>query len=202
MSRAAVAVSYEIDPATAGSWARNTEALKQALRRELIPSALPFTWVALCPNTIIVNLGAAPKLPFNGAEVASHIGEGWAIVEKRPDGLYMNGRKVVLHLSRRQQDGKSLKGYGLREELTGKPVLNANLLDALADNPHLIPEDWKKDGQGNTRYVFFWGTIYRSAGGFLCVRCLYFSDGAWDRDYYWLDSDWLGDGPAASLASS
>ncbi|HEY4507246.1 MAG TPA: hypothetical protein VJH71_03780, partial [Candidatus Paceibacterota bacterium] len=112
--------------------------------------------ITLNSTTIAVNLAATPKLPFNGAEVEQHIGEGWAIVEKRTDGLYVNGRKVALHLSKRQQNGKSLKGYDLRDELTGKPVLNANLLDALADNTHLIPEDWKKDENDNTRYIFFW----------------------------------------------
>ena len=77
--------------------------------------------VTLGPTTIAVNLVASPRLPFNGAEVESHIGEGWVIVEKRADRLYLNGRKFVLYLSRRQQNGKSLKGYELREELTVSP---------------------------------------------------------------------------------
>ena len=153
-------------------------------------------------TTIAVNLGASPKLPFNEAEVEQHIGEGWAIVEKRSDGLYLNGRKVVLYLSRRQQNGKLLKGYDLREELTGKPVLFANLLDALYDNPHLIPEDWKKDDRGNTRYIFFWATIFRGSVGYPYVRCLFFADGAWNRHYSWLGIDWLGNDPAALLANS
>ena len=152
-------------------------------------------------TTIAVNLAATPKLPFNGAEVEQHIDDGWAIVEKRTDGLYVNGRKVALHLSKRQLNGRSLKGYDLREELTGKPVLNANLLDALVDNPHLIPEDWKKDEQGNTRYIFFWATVYRRSGGDLYVRCLYFDVGMWRRGYGWLSLVWGGDYPAASLAS-
>lgn len=158
--------------------------------------------VTLGPTTIAVNLAASPRLPFNGAEVESHIGEGWVIVEKRADRLYLNGRKFVLHLSRRQQNGKSLKGYELREELTGKPVLNANLLDALTDNPHLIPEDWKKDEDGNIRYIFFWATIYRDSSGDLCVRYLYFLDGTWRRRYDWLDDGWFGGDPAVLLASN
>lgn len=159
-------------------------------------------WITINATTIVVNLGAAPGLPLNGAEVVTHEGDGWAIVEKRADGqLYVNGRKVVLYLSRRQKSGKWLKGHDLREELTGKPVLNANLLDALFGNPHLIPEDWKKDEQGNTRFIYFWGTVYRDASGFLYVRYLYFRDGVWDRLYSWLEDDWLGHDPAASLAS-
>ena len=154
--------------------------------------------ITLNATTIVVNLGATPKPPFDGAKVVSHVGEGWAIVEKRADGLYVNGCKVILHLSRRQQNGRRLQGYDLREELTGKPVLNANLLDALADNVYLIPEDWKKDEQGNTRYIFFWGTIYRGDDGDIFVRFLYFR-GVWRRSYAWLADTWFGNWPAALL---
>lgn len=184
---------------------RNLAGIKSVLEglAKITPVAEDATRViTLNETTVAVNLGATSNLPFNGAEVESHLGEGWAIVEKRADGLYVNGRKVVLHLSKRQMGGKTLRGYELREELTGKPVLNANVLDALADNPHLIPEDWKKDEQGKTRYIFFWGTIYRYAYGGLCVRYLYFRVGAWYRYYYWLVSVWLGSSPAALLASS
>ena len=158
-------------------------------------------WVILNETTVVVYLGASPNLPFDGAKVEKHIGEGWAIVEKRADGLYINGHKVVLHLSKRQKDGKWLKGYELREELTGKPVLNANILDALYQNPHLIPEEWKKDEDGNVRYIFFWGTIYRDSNAHLYVCYLCFIDGVWDRLCHWLDYDWRGSYPAALLAS-
>lgn len=158
-------------------------------------------FITLNETTIVVNLGASPTLPFNGATVENHIGKGWVIVEKRPDGLYINGHKVSLHLSKRQMCGKWLKGHELREELTGKPVLNANILDALYQNPHLIPEEWKKDEDGNIRYIFFWGTIYRASDDRLCVRCLCFHGGAWYRDYSWLGDVWSGDRPAALLAS-
>ena len=160
-----------------------------------------FRWIALNQTTIAVNLAATPKLPFDGAKVEQHTGEGWVIIEKRADGLYINGRKVTLHLSKRQMGGKAIGGHDLREELTGKPVLNANILDALYENPHLIPEDWKTDADGNIRYIFFWGTIYRDSGDGLCVRYLYFRDGVWDRHYYWLDRVWFGHDPAALLAS-
>lgn len=158
-------------------------------------------FITINETTIAVYLGATPKLPFDGAEVVEHIGEGWVIVEKRADGLYINSRKVTLHLSKRQKGGKWLKGYELCEELTGKPVLNANILDALYENIHLIPEEWKRDENGNIRFIFFWGTIYRASDGNLYVRYLYFSDGAWGRYYRWLGLGWGGLGPAALLAS-
>lgn len=158
-------------------------------------------WITINSTTIVVNLGVAPKLLFGEVEVEQHIGDGWVIVEKRADGLYVSGRKVVLYLSKRQKGRKWLKGHELREELTGKPVLNANILDALVENPHLIPDDWKADEDGNTRFIYFWGTIYRGAGDSLCVRYLFFYDGAWIRRYFWLHDIWDGSRPAASLES-
>ncbi|MBI2023291.1 hypothetical protein HYT01_01860 [Candidatus Giovannonibacteria bacterium] len=158
-------------------------------------------FITLNETTIAVNLAAAPKLPFNGAEVEQNVGEGWAILEKRTEGLYVNGEKMVLYLSKRQKNGKQLKGFELREELTGKPVLNASVLDALLANTHLIPEDWKRDENGNAIYIFFWASIFRGLGGCFCVRCLCFCGVRWYSHYDWLNYGWYGDVPAALRAS-
>lgn len=159
-------------------------------------------WKKVSDTAINVNLGFSPKLPFDGAEIEKHDGTGWAPVERHTDGLYVDGRKVILHLSKRQQGSKWIKGYELRDELSGKPVLNANILDALYENPHLIPEDWKRDEKGNVRYIFFWGTIFRDPGTVsLYVRYLCFHGGSWGRDYFWLGFDWSDRDPAALLAS-
>ena len=157
--------------------------------------------VTINETTIAVNLAATPKLPFDGARVELHIGDGWVVVEKQTDGLYVGGCKVVLYVSKRQRNNKYIGGHELREELTGKPVLNANVFDALIKNSHLIPEDWKKDENGNIRYIFFWATVYRDSGGNLYVRYLYSRGGEWRSDFHWLDIDWGGRNPAALRAS-
>ncbi len=168
----------------------------------IVPPVPEPLWRKINDTTISVNLDFSPKLPFDGARVERHEGHGWFGVEKRADGLYVGGRKVELYLSQRQLNGKTIKGYELRDEVTKKVVLNANILDALYENQHLIPEDWKRDDKGNVRYIFFWGTIYRNPEtDSLYVRCLYFNDGAWHRFYYWLDIDWDDNSPAALLAS-
>lgn len=182
------------------------EGKKQFMEDFLQPLAARFLatqrWKTISTNTIMVNLGVLPSLPFDSAVIEKHEGSGWVKVQKRRDSLYVDGRRVILHFSERQQDGKCLKGYELRDELTGKPVLNANVLDALFENQHLLPEDWKKDAAGNISFVFFWGIIYRSpSSGSLYVRCLCFGDGSWIRSYRWLGDDWNGDYPAAVLAS-
>lgn len=138
----------------------------------------------------VIDLDADPHLPND-----------WKVEEHKKGGqLEWDPAKVKFHLSKNQTDGKSIEGNKLRKELANEPVFNANLLDYLLKNPLLIPDEWKKDEQGNTRYIFFWGTIYRGSVGGLCVRCLYWNGDEWVWGYYWLDYGWDAFDPAASLA--
>lgn len=133
----------------------------------------------------LIDLDADPFVP-----------NGWKVEDHQKGGQFKwDAIKVKLHLSKKQKGG-SIEGNKLRKELKGQPVYNANLLDYLLKNPHLIPEEWKG------KYVFFWGTIYRSSGGDLCVRCLYWDVGRWCWDFDWLDRGWHDDDPAAVPASS
>lgn len=132
----------------------------------------------------IINCDADPFLP-----------KGWKKEKHHQGGqLEWDPAKVKLYMSKKQRDGV-IKGDELRQELENKPVLNACVLDYLLANPHLIPEEWKG------KAVFFWGTIYRSSGGFLCVRYLYWDVSRWSWYYNWLDDDWNSGNPAALLAS-
>jgi len=139
----------------------------------------------------VIDCDKQPYLP-DGWEVAGHT---------RGGQLVWDASKVQLYLSDNQQNGKSIEGNKLRKELANKPVLNANVLDYLLANPHLIPEEWKADGNGNTRYIFFWGSIYRRSNGDLCVRCLYWGGDGWRWSRYWLGRGWRGRDPAALVAS-
>lgn len=132
-------------------------------------------------RSIIVDLFAAPFVP-----------KDLSIVEHRPGDkkFEWNPKKVALFLAEGQQISQ-IKGDTLREVLKGKPVFNANLLDFLLKNPHLIPEDWKG------KAVFFWGTLYCNASGILYVRFLYWDGKVWDWSYHWLGNSWLSSNPAA-----
>ena len=117
----------------------------------------------------IIDCDAGPFVP-----------KGWKVEEHKKGGqLEWDSVKVELFLSENQKDGKYVEGNKLRKELANKPVLNANVLDYLLAHPQLIPEEWKKDGSGNCRYTFFWGTIYRNSAGRLSVRYLFFCGGEW-----------------------
>jgi hypothetical protein len=139
----------------------------------------------------VINCDADPFVP-----------DGWGVEEHQKGGPFTwDASKVKFYLSKKQKGSSYIEGNKLREELKGQPVYNANLLDYLLKNPHLIPEEWKKDEKGNTRYIFFWGTVYRRSDGYLCVRYLCWSDGGWRWSDGWLDHDWYDGSPAAVPAS-
>lgn len=126
--------------------------------------------------------------------IEKHVGTGM---------LELDQSRLRLHFSPNQKDGKVIEGNKLRKELEENkvPVLNACVLDYLLAHPEIIPEDWKFDENGNTRYVYFWGTVYRDPGGNLCVRYLCWGGGAWDWSYDWLGDGWRVRRPAAVSAS-
>ena len=129
-------------------------------------------------------------------DAAPFVPDGWKVEEHQKGGSFIwDASKVELFLSESQKGGKTIEGNKLRKELAKKLVLNANVLDYLMKNPHLIPEEWKG------KAVFFWGTVYRDSDGFLYVRYLYWSGVGWDWSDYWLGDDWYDDNPAALRAS-
>lgn len=135
-------------------------------------------------GTYIVDLDADPMIPVDGWRVESHTKGG---------RFKYDPTKVELYLDEGQKDGEHLEGNELREKLGGKNPFNANLLDFYLSHPELIPESWKE------KAVFFWGTVYRSAGGSLYVRYLRWSGGRWDWNDRWLDDGWGSPNPAAVL---
>jgi hypothetical protein len=147
----------------------------------------------------VIDLGADPFLP-DGWKVEEHQKGKVVKLERKGSDLYLDGKKIEFFLSKKQFKG-SIEGNDLRKELAAWPVLNANVLDYLREHPQLIPDEWKQDTQGNTRYIFFWGTVYRRSGGRLCVRCLGWDVGAWRWGYIWLDIDWYVYYPSAVSAS-
>ncbi len=151
-------------------------------------------------NTIKVNLGAPPKLPFDGATIDANSGDGWVTIEKRDNVLYQDGVKIDLHLDDGQKNGKSLQGHKLRKALANRTSVHPNIIDAVIEH-NLMPDDWKVDESGKIHYIFSFAVVYRRRNGDLCVRFWYWSEGRWQSYYYWLDSYWLGNYPSALLAS-
>jgi hypothetical protein len=124
----------------------------------------------------------------------------WKVEEHQRAGLLKwDAAQVGLYLNEGQRSGHFVQGHKLRQLLADKSVLNANVLDYLLVNPHLIPEEWKEDERGNAPYIFFWGSVYRRGDDRPCVRYLFWGVDGWTWDHLWLEHDWLDTDPAALL---
>lgn len=156
-----------------------------------------------------IDLSKPPRLLFDYAEVVKHDSEinGKKVVEielRLDDNLYIDGKKVVLHLSERQMGDKVVEGHELREELeSGEQVfLNSNVLDYIYKHPALFPRHWKKNEQGESIVIYFWGSIFRNTSDvYLYVPYLYWDGDLLIRQYHWLGSDWDRLSPSVSVAS-
>ncbi len=144
----------------------------------------------------IIDCDAVPVIP-NGLRI-----EESDQLSGRVRGQFVFDNKIKLYLSRNQQDGQIMKGTELIKELANEPVLPANVLDYWLKNPHLIPDELKKDANGCTLHIFFFGTIYRGSRGRLYVRCLCWDGVRWYLHYRWLGDGWHDNSPAALRASS
>lgn len=122
----------------------------------------------------------SPKLPFDSATIE---------YDNKNHAL-----DFVLHLEP-EQEKSYLNGEVLAERMKEKG-LSASVLDYLLENPEKIPKEWKG------KWIYFWGTIFRNANGVLYVRYLYFDDGAWQTNYFWLGFGWLVHSPSTVSASS
>lgn len=169
----------------------NTLAEHVTLFRDLLQVQLGYAEIKMIEH--IIDCDADPLIPAKGWKVEEH---------KKSGSFKWNPLAVEFYLSDSQKNGKVIDGNKLRKELAGKPVLNANVLDYLLKHPELIPDNWKKDEKGNTRYIFFWGTIYRGPGGGPSIRDLYWRGDGWHWHWRWLQVGWFEVCPAALRASS
>lgn len=135
-------------------------------------------------KSLVINCNVSPSIP-SGLKVHAHRKHGKLTWDKAKfsDIKY-------LFLSEGQKGEKHLAGRLLHKELTGKPVMNACVLDWLLDHPDQIPDSWKG------KAIFFWGTEYSDSDGRLCVRYLYWRGTEWISDYGWLKDGWGGRYPA------
>lgn len=129
------------------------------------------------------------------------VANGFSVEEHLKGGHFTwHPSSVKLHLAEKQERNGYISGTELRAELRGKAVLNANVLDYLYKNQHLIPKEWAKNEIFDSRRrIFFWGSIFKNPKGKLYVRCL--EHVCWDQwimnSYTITDAFWDRNSPAA-----
>ncbi len=135
------------------------------------------------------------------------VGEGWSILNDETDtrsiALTELDLTKVQHVTMLKDGETYVNGEEKLKRLKASDYirLDADIFLTLWENQHLIPESWKEKVNGNTRFIFFDGTILRGSDGGRCVLCLYWDVGAWDWSVHWLGSGWSGSRPSAVLAS-
>lgn len=187
------ALPRNIDLSKRDYWRDNGRSLGVILERALLTpeSAIPI--IVNCDVLSIIPSDLSLSLKGPGAE---HRKMGMVEIENRHGVLYANGREVVCHLSMNQSHGM-IGGIKLREELSGRNLLNACILDALIKNPAIIPENWKQ------YQTFFWGDIYCDRNGVLWVRGIYqTNDGWWNSCRQRVDEEWPPYRRAACVADA
>lgn len=124
--------------------------------------------------------------------IEEHRGMGQVNLELRDDILLMNERPVTAYRAAPQLEG-GMRGHDLRDHLATRRLLNANVLDYLLKHQDLIPRSWRG------KRVYFWGTIYRDGGDYLCVRYMYWAGSChrWYQSYGILGYFWSGRDAAA-----
>lgn len=146
------------------------------------------------------------KIIRNRFNPAEFIGQGWSIIAAETDT-----RSVALtELDINQiQHVTMLKGepYITGEENLKRLKASENIrLDAdvfytLWTNQSLIPESWKEKIDGNTRVIFFDGTVLQDPDGSRYVLYFCWNGDAWRWYVLWLDGSRLRDCVSAVLAS-
>jgi hypothetical protein len=150
-------------------------------------------------NIIAVNLDAPPELPFDDAIVVTNSAGSWVTIQRRGNDLYQNGVKIILHLDDGQKNGKNIKGYKLQKKIANRTSVHPNVFDALFEC-NMMPDDYKVDEKGNTRFINSFAVVYRNRYGNEFVRCWFWHKGRWLSSYAWLYSSWRGRSPSALLA--
>ena len=139
-------------------------------------------------------------------DLAKFIGTSWSIEEEDSRSLELT--EIDLNMVQFEDMLKSsesrIKGEDKLKRLkkAGHVRLDTRIFQTLWEDQALIPKSWKEKIGGNTRYIFFDGTVLRNPYGNRCVLCLYWYHGQWRWDYGWLDSAWYAYFPSVVLASN
>lgn len=91
-----------------------------------------------------------------------------------------------------QENGKKIRGYGVRRMIEEMPVLNINAMRYLLRRQCLIPKKWRG------KAIFFWGTIFRDHNHNLIVYYMFWEDKykQWQESFAWFGAELDEDNPA------
>ncbi len=99
------------------------------------------------------------------------------LIEKNPNGLFINGRRVALYQMPDRDGDYRVTGQEVEAEIANKSVISARVADFLLKHQEFIPDEWK--GQDSDilwqdgRHIYFFGTRFATPDGILHIRSIY-----------------------------
>ena len=152
------------------------------------------------PSTIITILRGR----FHPVEF---IGRGWRVSANDTDRSSIDLSEIDLAkvqlVTMLKDEEVSISGEEKLRRLktSGYIRLDADIFITLWENQHLIPDAWKDKVKGDTKFIFFEGTVLKGLDGNRFVLYMYWLDGAWSYGVSWLDDDWDYDDLSAVIAA-
>ena len=156
---------------------------------------------AECNRPIVIPIDRSK--PFN---VVALLGKSWRIDEEDERSLVLTDIDLAqVRLETMMRDGE-LRIVGeeklRRLKAAGHVRLDAKILQALLEKPHLVPEHIKTRMGSNMVYVFFDGTVLLNPDGNRCILYLACLGGQWKHwSYHWLDYGWRSNNPSLVLSA-
>ncbi len=161
------------------------------LFRRVREGTLPFESVMSALQGIIEgNFNAAPMSSgrFIDCDRRPYCPNSYQLKLHQPGGqMEFDPSKIELYQTQSQKVGQEITPIELLRRVECARLMNACVLDHLLQHPTLIPESWKRDDAGRTRYILFMNTEYRDViSDERRVRCLYWDDGQWHWEGRWV----------------
>ena len=131
----------------------NPEAAKQI---QILEHTRAKCWEPAEGDAIRVFLDIDPISPCAGFEpILWNVQSGTALVRREGQTLFVNDKEVKLYYPTQVVAFDQIQ-EGFRD---ARP-LHPNILDALLDNPHLVPTRMRRDREGRVLSVLFWGVFF------------------------------------------
>ncbi len=146
---------------------------------------------------VIIGKPKTIKIDRTKSSDPKSVNDGLTIVKDETDTRSMTLTKVDLTKIRFETMLKEGETFVTGEERLkrlkkrGHTRLDARIVQTLIENKHLIPESWKKKVNGDIRYIYFDGTVFRDPIDRRGILCLYWSGRSWSRSYGWHDGWWF-----------
>ncbi len=142
------------------------------------------------------------KLNFSGDFDPVFVGKDWKVLTDTDNGIGIDITKVRFETCLKEDEASTTGEERLiRLKAANHSSLGGKAFRTCWENRTSLPESWKKDENGNIRFIFFDGLVLLNPVGRRFTLYLCWRDGEWRWRYIWLGHDRDARSPSAVLAN-